>query len=298
MCRTHHTQNHEPRLFVEKILYQGKFNVFLAKSTITNKQYAIKAFEKDEHSHYAFLQEKRIHSSLNHQNILKYVPDYLFQVDLSQYTVIFTEYASFGDFFNLILDYEFTDEKLIRTYFHQLIKGLQYLHSNCVAHLDLKLENLFLGDDYQLKIADFDMAQNISDKNLVSGGTANYRAPEVWTRSCKNFFSADIYSIGVCLYTLMTGAFPFLEENDKDSLQLFRYDTFLERNEEFWSENESIFSGQKSFSTNFKELINKMLAKDPSDRWTLEQITESRWYNEPIYSEEELQNEIRKVLTL
>jgi len=298
MCRTHFSQSSQSRLVVEKVISSGKFNVLLAKSTATNKQYAIKAFQKDEYSHCAFLQEKRIHSSLNHPNILQYIPDYLFQIDISQYTVIFTEYAPFGDFFNLILDYEFTDEKLIRTYFHQLIKGLKYLHSNNIAHLDLKLENLLLGNDFQLKIADFDMSQKINTENSVSGGTPNYRAPEVWARTCKNFFAADIYSVGVCLYTLMTGAFPFFEENDKENLKLYRYDTFLERNEDFWNENETLFGGKVNFSQSFKELINKMLSKNPSERITLEQIIESRWYNEPIYSDEELQVEIRKVLDL
>jgi len=298
MCRTPYSQSNKSLLFVEKIISSGKFNVLLAKSINTNKQYAIKAFQKDEHSNYAFLQEKRIHSSLSHPNILKYIPEYLFEFDIPQYTVIFTEYASFGDFFNLILDYEFSDEKLIRTYFHQLVKGLKYLHTNNIAHLDLKLENLLLGDDFQLKIADFEMSQNISDESMISGGTANYRAPEVWTRTCKNFFAADIYSLGVCLYTLMTGAFPFFEENDKENPQLFRFDTFIERNEEFWSENESLLGGKINFSKSFKDLINKMLSQDPSERMTLDQITESRWFNEPIYSDEELKVEMSKVLTL
>jgi len=74
------------------------------------------------------------------------------------------------------------DKKLCRTFFHQLIDGIEYLHSQNLAHMDLKLENLVLGDDFKLKIIDFDLAISLTDeKNDQYGGagTKNYRAPEV-----------------------------------------------------------------------------------------------------------------------
>lgn len=298
MSRTQLISAQQPQLFIDNVISSGKFNIILANTPVNNQQYIIKAFQKDERSHYAFVKEKRVHSTLNHQNIIQYVPDYLFQVDITHFTVIFMEYAPYGDFFNLILDYAFNDEKLIRTYFHQLIEGLKYLHSKNVAHLDLKLENILLGKDFNLKIADFDLSQNINDERLGSNGTANYRAPEIIGGTCKDYRAADIYSAGVCLYTLMTGAFPFMEQEQRKKIQLFRYDTYVENNEEFWRENEALLAGRVNFSQSFKDLINNMLALNPSERFTIEQIEESRWYQEPIYTEEELQVEIRKVLNL
>lgn len=294
MCRTHVTCTHSPQLIIEKMISSSKFRVFLAKTANNNKQYAVKAFQKDEYSHTSFIREKRIHSTIHHPNIVKYIPDHLFQIDISHFTVIFMEYAPYGDFFNLILDYDFSDEKLIRTYFHQLIEGLKYLHSRGIAHLDIKLENLLLGDDFQLKISDFDLSQQVNDDCLGSRGTANYRAPEMLQGSCTNFCASDVYSAGVCLYTLMTGAFPFIEEGDK----IFRYDTFTENNEEFWAENTALIGERANFSQNFKDLLNKMWAPNPAERLTVEGIMESKWYNEPIYTPEELNTEIKKVLKL
>jgi len=297
MSRTQLISAQQPQLFIDRVISSGKFNVILA-NTPTNNQYIIKAFQKDERSHCAFVKEKRVHSTLNHQNVIQYIPDYRFQVDITHFTVIFMEYAPYGDFFNLILDYAFTDEKLIRTYFHQLIEALKYLHSKGIAHLDLKLENLLLGQDLLLKVADFDLSQNLSDERITSSGTANYRAPEIMAGTCKNFRAADIYSAGVCLYTLMTGAFPFMEQEQRKKIQLFRYDTYVENNEEFWRENEALLAGRVNFSQSFKDLINNMLTLNPSERFSIEQIEESRWYQEPIYTEEELKTEIRKVLNL
>lgn len=293
MCRSL-IQVNQVKLNIDKVISSGKFKVFLATSASTQEQFAVKTFQKDEYSHRLFRKEKRIHSSLAHNNIIQYVPDHLFEFDISRFTVIFTDYAPYGDFFNLILDFNFADEKLIRTYFHQLIQGLKYLHTAGIAHLDLKLENVLLGKDFQLKIADFDLAQFTSDESLISGGTANYRAPEVLSGTCKNFCAADVYSAGICLYTLMTSAFPFFEEEG----QLIRYDTFVEKNEQFWAENVGLLGDKVRFSETFKELVNRMLAPNPSERINLDEIMTSSWYNEPVYSEEELKIVIQEVLRL
>lgn len=59
------------------------------------------------------------------------------------------EYAPYGNFSKLMSKAKiYNDEKLTRTYFHQLVEGLEYLHSQDIAHLDLKFCNLLLGDDY------------------------------------------------------------------------------------------------------------------------------------------------------
>ena len=208
------------------------------------------------------------------------------------------EYAPYGDFFSLSLDYTFRDEKLIRTYFHQAVAGLQYLHASGIAHLDIKLENFLLGKDLSLKIADFDLAQKITDEHTISSGTTNYRAPEIWSASCKDYCAADIYSLGVCLYTFITGAFPFLEEGERGNERLFRYDTFEEKNEDFWCENQALLAGRANFSESFKELVNGMWKRNPIERMKLEDVVKSKWFNEPVYSDEEMRSEMKKVLMI
>jgi len=59
------------------------------------------------------------------------------------------------------------------------MSGLDYIHSKGIAHLDLKLDNLLIGSNYQLKIADFDLSYKVGDKRIVSDGSKHYRAPEI-----------------------------------------------------------------------------------------------------------------------
>jgi len=279
-----------PIFTIEKSFESAKFTLLLTKCVLDSKQYIFKTYSQaDDYSHNSYIRENRIHSSLNHQNIIQYNSNPNISFSIPNYDVISMEYAPFGDFFDLILDYNFADEKLIRTYFHQLIEGIQYLHNKQIAHLDIKLENLLLGKDYLLKVADFDLAQNIHETVLISKGTANYRAPEVKSGNCTDFYSADIYSIGICLYILIAGSFPFLEEDDNQAQPLFRYDMFLQNNDAFWEENEAILDGKFMWSKNLRDLLNKMWAQNPSERITLEQVKKSNWYNEPVYTNDELQ---------
>jgi serine/threonine protein kinase len=206
------------------------------------------------------------------------------------------EYAPYGDFFNLIFERQVTNEILIRTYFRQLVRGLEHLHSQGIAHLDIKLENLLIGDDYLLKIADFDVSQKINDIDMLSRGSENYRAPEVRSGICKNYCAADVFSAGVCLFALTSRAFPFLEKGDEIKGKLERYDKFLKKNGQYWTGIETLLGNKIQFSKSLKDLLNGMWMKDPNERMSLEQVKESKWYNEPTYSNEELQIEAKKLL--
>lgn len=100
-----------------------------------------------------------------------------------------------------------------RTLFRQLIEGMDYLHSNGISHLDIKLDNLVLSDDGLLKIIDFDAShQKDSGKKIISRGTKVYRAPEIRSSECENGFAADIYSCGILLFCFVMGRYPYLEK--------------------------------------------------------------------------------------
>src|SRR5690606_5457236 len=116
------------------------------------------------------------------------------------------------DFFEVINSKVLTqDEKLVRTYFHQFVEGLEYLHSQGIAHLDLKPDNLLFGEDHKLKIADFDLSYICGDDSIRGKGTINFRAPEIKDYECKKPFAADIYSAGIILFALMFGYLPYDE---------------------------------------------------------------------------------------
>jgi len=81
--------------------------------------------------------------------------------------------------------------------------------------LDLKPENIFIGEDYALKIGDFDLSFITGDNNVRSMGTKCYRAPEIVYQRSENPFAADIYSLGIVLFFMIThGEIPSLDTND------------------------------------------------------------------------------------
>ena len=125
------------------------------------------------------------------------------------------EFAPYGDFFKFVRAFrDSLTDKLIRTYFRSLIDGLEYLHKQGVCHLDLKLENLLIGKDYQLKIADFDMSYMVGDDKVITKGTKYYRAPELRSGKCRNGVAADVYSAGIILFALKTGGvIPYFEDS-------------------------------------------------------------------------------------
>jgi len=178
------------------------------------------------------------------------------------------------------------DEQLFRTYFHQLIEGLEHLHSNGVCHMDLKTENLLLSEDFLLKISDFDLAYKKGDGAVRGQGSTNFRAPEVKALNCTNPEKADIYSAGIILFTLRTGYLPYFEDENLHGYDLF--DLMLNNTDSFWIAHRIIGRSVGKFSEDFKKLFISMTKKEPEQRASLKEIKESEWYRGPTYSQEEL----------
>lgn len=173
-----------------------------------------------------YFNEKKI-QKINHKNIIK-----LYQTE-DQVTLaeddkhieassIVMEFAPFGDFIEIMNKTDLkTDEKLVRTYFHHLIDGLEVLHAHNIAHLDIKCENLLLGSDYQMKITDFDLCSKIGSRTIYGRGTCNCRAPELVNSKYGNFTKADIFAAGVVLFMLRFGYRPYLEMKGTTTLDLY-----------------------------------------------------------------------------
>jgi len=203
------------------------------------------------------------------------------------------EYAPYGDFYELFKKrHALLSEKLARTYFHQLIEGMEYLHRNNIAHLDIKSENLLIGEDFKLKITDFDLSQYLDDEKLESKGTVCYRAPEVIDGTCNDFVKADVYSAGIMLFVLRSGGIPpHLEKDDYQGVNLYKL--LYEDRRRFWDMQESFQDTRKYYSESFKELFLKMIEKDPSKRATLENVKRSDWYTGPILTNDQLKTEMK-----
>jgi len=246
------------------------------------------------HPHLHYKNESRF-ASLQHPNVIRnlYFEDQRkshFDGAQTQISYIVTEYNSNGDFFTFLSTYsKQVNEKLARTYFRQLIEGIDYLHKNGVAHMDIKLENLLIGNDFNLKIIDFDMAHFVDDALIISNGTKNYRAPEVAKGRCNNTQAADVFSAAVVLFLLKTqGIFPALESSAPTRV---KFSELLHNNpSEFWVEHCKLqCKTQGFFDEDFKDLFLSMVKADPKQRATIETIKKSKWFNGSHYTSQELQ---------
>jgi serine/threonine protein kinase len=294
-------------LNVVKRLSKAKFPVYLTSSKVNKQNYAMKIFShKGEQPHPYFKNEVRF-ATLKHPNVIDMVyyeneKDTLYKGELKKVSYILMEYAPFGDFFDFVTKHrESLDEKLVRTYFRQLINGIEYLHSCRVAHLDLKPENLLLGADLNLKIADFDLSHVCGDSKILSRGTRYYRGPEFFKSSSsdpeiKYPFPSDIYSAGIILFILKSGGiYPHAENNTLEGIDLV--DLMYNDNAEFWRKHCEIQEKSESFyDKSFRELFNAMVKFNPEERLTLKEIKQSKWYNGPVYTPVELQKKMKKLL--
>lgn len=146
----------------------------------------------------------------------------------------------------------------------QLVKGLAYLHQNLVIHRDLKLGNLFLTSNMQLKIGDFGLAarlDNPEDRKRTMCGTPNYIAPEILSgqRGDGHSFEVDIWSAGVVMYTLLVGRPPFETDDVKATYKRIRA-------------NQYDFPDTVHVSSSARSLIRDILRSDPGARPSLDQI--------------------------
>ena len=279
-------------LKILKKIGNGKFNVYQAYNPIQRTYYALKVFPKDSFGARQCEREALI-VGLSHPNIIKQTPA---SVDSDHFYASLTEFAENGNFLELLLANAFNLEALIRTYFHQLIAGLEYMHSQGVTHLDLKLQNLMLGSDFNLKIIDFDQAQKFAGKKIVSRGTQFFRAPEVIDGSCENFEAADLYSVGVILYALRANEHPFEEikrHHNGKAVTLIDNSTFVEDNNYFWRVKEFKQDNKMIFNDSFKELVNGLLEPEVDQRYTLEQVKKSKWYNGQVLDRGDLKAAMR-----
>jgi len=288
---------------VVKLLSRSKFPVYLATSrSDPGQEYALKVFPyKKGKAVPNFLRESHI-SRLSHPNLVLIYHSQKFKNSMRNgvpfhISYILMEYAPYGDFCDIISSKRIPfDEKLIRTYFHQFISGLEYLHKEGVAHLDIKPENILLGKDYLLKIADFDLCYIEGDTEIASHGTKNYRAPELIGNRCEDPYAADIFSAGIFLFCMKAGNFPQSEESLIDGYNLLNL--MFENPDLFWETHTRLQNkGDDFFESSFRELFLGMTQIDPKKRYTIQDIKKSEWYNGTVYTSSELKELMEEYLS-
>ena len=166
-----------------------------------------------------------------------------------------SKYLRYGDLFDFMDAHKtlISDEKLIKYLFLQVCSGLHALHTEVKkAHLDIKLENVLVGDDGTLKLCDFGMVQSVDSELNSRQGTDYYMAPEVRNSSStsKTYkgMPADIFSMGVFLWILKFKMPPFNSTSRTDKNYYF----LQENSEDFWRLHPAIREYVGSIDDNFK----------------------------------------------
>ncbi|XP_052444656.1 serine/threonine-protein kinase MARK2 isoform X14 [Carassius gibelio] len=265
----HSTADEQPHIGCYRLLKTiGKGNfakVKLAKHVLTGKEVAVKIIDRTQltsSSLQKLFREVRIMKLLNHPNIVK-----LFEVietDKTLYLVM--EYASGGEVFDYLVAHGRMKEKEARAKFRQIVSAVQYCHQKCIVHRDLKAENLLLDADMNIKIADFGFSNEFTLGNKLDTfcGSPPYAAPELFQGKKYDGPEVDVWSLGVILYTLVSGSLPFDGQNLKEL-------------------RERVLRGKYRIpfymSTDCENLLKKFLILNPTKRGSLEQIMKDRWMN-------------------
>ncbi|XP_052753590.1 serine/threonine-protein kinase polo isoform X1 [Galleria mellonella] len=177
---------------------------------IVSKKLMVKSSQKEK-----MAQEISIHRSLQHKHVVGFHS--FFEDSLNIYIIL--ELCKRRSMMELHKRRKAITEPETRFYMHQILLGVQYLHSKRIIHRDLKLGNLFLDDDLHVKIGDFGLAARIEyegERKQTLCGTPNYIAPEILTKKGHSF-EVDIWSLGCIMYTLLVGKPPFETSTLKDT---------------------------------------------------------------------------------
>ncbi|KAG2008894.1 AGC/Akt protein kinase [Coprinopsis cinerea AmutBmut pab1-1] len=209
--------------------------------------------------------EIKIHRSLDHPNIVTFID--CFEDEDNVYITL--ELCPSGSLMDMLRRRRRFTEPETRFFMVQLIGACHYMHTHQVIHRDLKLGNLFLDANMNVKVGDFGLAaliENPGERKKTICGTPNYIAPEVLFDTANGHsFEVDIWSIGVILYTLVIGRPPFQTKEVKEIYKRIR-------------DNEYEFPAERAISTAVKVLIQQILTPDPSQRPTLHEIVEDTFF--------------------
>ncbi|KIP10032.1 hypothetical protein PHLGIDRAFT_59535, partial [Phlebiopsis gigantea 11061_1 CR5-6] len=192
---------------------------------------------------------------IDHPNIMR-----LYDVwETSTELYLILEYIEGGELFDYLCNRGKLSTSEALGYFQQIMVAVDYCHHFNIAHRDLKPENLLLDKDNNIKVADFGMAAWQGKTNLLQTacGSPHYAAPEVVMGRAYNGACSDIWSCGIVLYALLAGKLPFDDDDmgvllDKVKIGKFMMPTHLD--------------------PSAKDLISKMLEKNPIKRITVSEV--------------------------
>ena len=275
---------------IGRIIGQGGFaKVNLGLNVLTGRVVAIKSFNKTIKTKYGdnlnmdkILYEINLMRKLNHPNITKILETF----EDDKFYFIIMEYINGGNLFSYVKKRRKLSEKTAKFLFKQIILGIKHIHSQLIVHRDIKLENILIDMNNNVKICDFGIGIILSSENqeLYSHcGTPMYIAPEIiLSNKEKGYmgFPVDIWSAGIALYIMLSGKLPFNLDEDQDDID--RYNK-KEKEKNAKLKFEIVNKEPKyieKISDEARNLLDGLLNKNPKKRLTCEQILNHPWLSD------------------
>ncbi|XP_057474481.1 CBL-interacting protein kinase 2-like [Actinidia eriantha] len=251
-----------------RLLGQGNFaKVYYGRNLESGQSVAIKVIDKERVLKVGLMDQTKREISImglvKHPNVVQ-----LYEVMATKTKIyLIMEYAKGGELFHKVAKGRLKED-IARKYFQQLICAVDFCHGRGVYHRDLKLENLLLDENGNLKVTDFGLSA-LAESNRQDGllhttcGTPAYVAPEVISRRGYDGVKADIWSCGVILFVLLAGHLPF---HDSNLMEMYR------------RISKADFKCPNWFPLEVHKLLCTILNPNPYTRTSIAKIMENPWF--------------------
>ncbi|XP_076445732.1 uncharacterized protein LOC143283402 [Babylonia areolata] len=246
----------------------------------TGQKVAVKVIDKkraktDRYVRKNLRREGRLLQQIRHQHVIQLLE--VMETEHCYYLV--TEFCAGGNLMDYITKRRRLDEKESKKFIRQIVSAVDYLHRLGIIHRDLKVENLLLDENRNIKLIDFGLSNTIKVSPTPGGvlhgqeylvtqcGSPAYAAPELLNHQ-KYGLPVDVWSIGVNMYAMLTGSLPF-------TVDPFNIRTLYKK----------MVSGQMNplppgLTPDAKDLLHKFLRADPQQRVTITEALRHPWVAE------------------
>ena len=254
-----------------RLIGKGAFGkVNLSLHNLTGLLVAIKSINKKSLT--SLKQKQKLQNEISIMKTLSQTPQNPFTVQLyetyetNNHICLVMEHLQGGDLLNYIRKRNSLSELTAKCIFKKLILSIKHIHSNNIVHRDIKLDNILLDLNSDIKLCDFGVSSIYSKGELMMQqcGTPAYIAPEILYNKGYDGRKVDIWSSGVVLYAILKGAVPFKGKSKQD---LF----------------EKIMKGEfemiENISNEGKDLIRRLLEVDPKKRINVNEILTHKWFD-------------------